>query len=359
MIDFELNESQKMIISNLDKNLDENFDLRIENKKADGNKNYNHGWDEIKALGFLGLLSSEKNGGLGLSFFDFTLTLESWGSKLCDGPYLENSIIIFLLEKINDDYSNNLIKEISSSKKIITSIMSEQFIGKEQIPMIYKENNEYFLEGNVKNLPYLEQSSDILILALLDNEKKIVIVDKNKLRILDENKTITGQSVNDIKSEKLLISKNEIIESKEFDFAEFYSMLFTLAKCAESVGIASTVLKMTIEYVKNREQFNKTLASFQAIQHSASDMYTKLSETREFVRYCSKLSIDDKNMKKYVSLAKIKCDEELSKIAWNSHQMHGAIGFTWDYGLHLMTRKLLLNKSLNGDSLLHSEIQLQ
>ena len=47
--------------------------------------------------------------------------------------------------------------------------------------------------------------------------------------------------------------------------------------------------------------------------------------------------------------------EDLPKVGWIAHQLHGAIGFTWDYGLHLLTKKILLNKSLNGNSILHSK----
>jgi len=139
------------------------------------------------------------------------------------------------------------------------------------------------------------------------------------------------------------------------DLIDIYTQLFTISKCAESVGIADSIHKMTNEFIKTREQFNKPLGSFQAIQHMASDIYMRLSETRELIRYCSKLSPENENVKKIVSLSKIKCDEELTKIAWTAHQLHGAMGFTWDYGLHLMTKRILLNKTLNGDILFHSK----
>ena len=48
MIDFEFNESQKMILSSLEKTLNENFDIRSENKKVEGLEYSNHGWEEIK-----------------------------------------------------------------------------------------------------------------------------------------------------------------------------------------------------------------------------------------------------------------------------------------------------------------------
>ncbi len=357
MINFELNESQKMILSGLENSLNENFDITSENKKAEGTEYSNHGWEEIKSLGYLGILSNEKNGGFGLNFFDFCITLENWGSKLCDGPYIENSIIIFILERINNNKSNSLVKDITSSKKILTSIVSEQFINDDKVPVIHKRNQKYLLEGKIINLPYWNEATEILTLVSLNNEKRLLILKKENIDVIKENKTITGQKLHEIKIDNIEISLEDILESEKFDLINIYIQLFTIAKCSESVGIADSILNMTYEYLKNREQFNKPLGSFQAIQHMASDIYISLSETKELIRYCSKLSIEDENMKKFVSLSKIKCDEEFSKIAWTAHQLHGAIGFTWDYGLHLMTRRILLNKSLNGDFLFHSKNQ--
>jgi len=357
MIDFELNESQKMILSSLENSLNEKFDIKNENKKVEGLEYSNHGWEEIKNLGYLGILSNEKNGGFGLNFFDFSLTLENWGSKLCDGPYIENSIIVFILERMKNKKFDALIKNISDSKIIMTSIVSEQFINNEKIPVVHKKNQKFILEGKIINLPYLDEATEILTLVSVNNKKKLLILKKQNVDVIKENKTITGQKLYEINIDNLEISQEDILENNGLNLIDMYVQLFTIAKCSESVGIAESILNMTNEYLKNREQFNKPLGSFQAIQHMASDIYISLSETRELIRYCSKLSIEDENMKKFVSLSKIKCDEELSKIAWTAHQLHGAIGFTWDYGLHLMTRRILLNKSLNGDFLFHSKNQ--
>jgi alkylation response protein AidB-like acyl-CoA dehydrogenase len=355
MIDFELNESQKMILSSLENSLSENFDIRRENKKAEGFEYSNHGWEEIKRLGFLGILSNEENGGFGLEFFDFSLTLEYWGAKLCEGPYIENSIFIFILEKLKNKETNYLIKELSSSKKIVTSIISEQFINNEKIPVIHKRNNKYCVEGKITNLPYWNESTEVLTLASLNNEKKLLMLSKKNIDVVNESKTLTGQKLHEIKIDNLEISEDNIFKNDKLDLIDIYTQLFTISKCAESVGIADSIHKMTNEFIKTREQFNKPLGSFQAIQHMASDIYMRLSETRELIRYCSKLSPENENVKKIVSLSKIKCDEELTKIAWTAHQLHGAMGFTWDYGLHLMTKRILLNKTLNGDILFHSK----
>ena len=68
----------------------------------------------------------------------------------------------------------------------------------------------------------------------------------------------------------------------------------------------------------------------------------------------SSKNINNEDFSRLASMSKIKSDLELDKITWISHQLHGAIGFTWDYGLHLYTKKILINKSLGGDLNFHS-----
>ena len=83
MINFKLNESQIMIQSSLEKALDENFDIRKLNMNAEKAEGLNHGWKEIKELGYTGIITGEDTGGFGLDIFDFGLTL---GRFILFGP---------------------------------------------------------------------------------------------------------------------------------------------------------------------------------------------------------------------------------------------------------------------------------
>ena len=129
MINFKLNESQIMIQSSLEKALAENFDIRKLNINAENEEGLNHGWKEIKELGYTGIITREDKGGFGLDIFDFGLTLETWGSKLCEGPYIENTLAIGTLQKSSNDF-NKLIEDLTSSKKIMSSVINEQIIEK-------------------------------------------------------------------------------------------------------------------------------------------------------------------------------------------------------------------------------------
>ena len=352
MINFSLNESQIMIQSSLEKALDENFDIRLLNTNAEKTESLNHGWREIKELGYTGIITSEDKGGFGLDIFDFGLTLETWGSKLCEGPYIENTLAIETLQKSSNNF-DQLIVDLSSSKKIITSVINEQIIEKNFLE-ITKVENELEVKGEIINLPYFDQATEILCLGSINKEIKFIVIPKKNFIEVSSSITITGQKLSKVNI-KCNVNSESIIDSEK-NLLDIYFQLFTLSKCFESVGATHTIIKMTTDYIKSREQFNQPIGKFQAIQHMLTDLYISYSEIKELIRYVAKLlSIDDNHFQKLVSMSKIKCDEDLPKVGWIAHQLHGAIGFTWDYGLHLLTKKILLNKTLNGNSFLHSE----
>ena len=76
MIDFNINESQKMILESLDNAFSDKVDFRKLNQKAENLNEYRYGYEDVAKLGYLGMLTDEKFGGFGLDFFDFCLFME-------------------------------------------------------------------------------------------------------------------------------------------------------------------------------------------------------------------------------------------------------------------------------------------
>ena len=93
MIDFNINESQKMILESLDNAFSDKVDFRKLNEKAENLNEYRYGYEDVAKLGYLGMLTDEKFGGFGLDFFDFCLFMEKWGYYLCNGPIINLSLI--------------------------------------------------------------------------------------------------------------------------------------------------------------------------------------------------------------------------------------------------------------------------
>lgn len=111
------------------------------------------------------------------------------------------------------------------------------------------------------------------------------------------------------------------------------------ARCAEMVGGMAQCIEMTVTYAKQREQFGVPIGSFQVIQHHCVDMLLQL-ETARFLTYQSAWRAS-KGLEsvKQAAMAKAMCSESFNRIAATAHQIHGAIGFSYEHDLHIFSKR--------------------
>jgi alkylation response protein AidB-like acyl-CoA dehydrogenase len=120
-----------------------------------------------------------------------------------------------------------------------------------------------------------------------------------------------------------------------------------LATAADSCGAARSVTERTIAYMKTREQFGQPIAGFQALKHRAADLATKLAVMDEIVAHAvHRTATDEADADIWVSLAKAEVTETFVFIATDCVQLHGGVGFTWDYDPQIFLKRARLNEVL-------------
>lgn len=125
------------------------------------------------------------------------------------------------------------------------------------------------------------------------------------------------------------------------------SRWWRIALSAEIVGLADAALLKTLGYVSERVQFGRALGALQAIQHRLAEVHVAIEGARWQTRYAAYLERDDEAAANAAESA-----VEAARLAiWELHQLTGAIGFTKEYDLHLMTMRLhALRVELDGVS---------
>ena len=120
--------------------------------------------------------------------------------------------------------------------------------------------------------------------------------------------------------------------------------LAALVRAAQMAGAMQAILDLTLSYTKEREQFGRPLAKFQAVQHHLSDIACETAASIAAVENASDaLHIDpqlSQSTQQDLVIAKIRCGEAAARVAAASHQAHGAMGFTFEYSLGQFTRRL-------------------
>ncbi len=128
--------------------------------------------------------------------------------------------------------------------------------------------------------------------------------------------------------------------------ADSIRWLCALLRSAQIAGASSRCLEIGVQYVGEREQFGRTLSRFQAIQHQLAVMAGSLATVEAMAASAFRtmdihgIATDGRDAKFEIAAAKCRASDAVEPITRIGHQVHGAIGFTYEYGLHFLTRRL-------------------
>ena len=138
--------------------------------------------------------------------------------------------------------------------------------------------------------------------------------------------------------------------------------LAAIALAAEQTGGAQQCLDMAVAYTKERVQFGRSIASFQAIKHKAADMMLRVEVARSGVYYAACVAQEALEsgplageLAEAASIAKSYCSDAYFKNAAECLQMHGGVGFTWEYDVHLHFKRAKASEHYLGNAAYHRE----
>jgi alkylation response protein AidB-like acyl-CoA dehydrogenase len=129
-----------------------------------------------------------------------------------------------------------------------------------------------------------------------------------------------------------------------------------IAVAAELVGTARWMLHTTIEYAKQRVQFDVPIGSFQAIQHKLANMSLAVERAISATYYAAMaVDADDADRHRAAHVAKAAAGRAATLCAKDGIQIHGGIGYTWEHDLHLYIRRAYASEHLLGTSAWHHD----
>lgn len=122
-----------------------------------------------------------------------------------------------------------------------------------------------------------------------------------------------------------------------------------VALCAETLGSMQQAFDLAVEYAKVRVQFDRPIATFQAIKHKAAEMLERIELSRVGVHYAAWASdVDAPVRAEAAAMAKSFVGQAANEVCGESIQIHGGVGFTWDCDAHLHYRRAKQNDLLLG-----------
>mgnify|MGYP003952865731 CR=1 FL=1 len=280
-------------------------------------------WRKMLDLGIVSATIPEELGGSGLNSVDFVLLAEECGYVALAEPVVHTALVVVpLLCELESDFARELLSGLVKGDHRIA--VACPFTG-----LVEDADTSAFV---------LKFNSDKDLVAC-----SVTGAELSSIRSIDPGRRVFG--FKECEPGKVLI------DNKRFEF--FYELLINLmafANAAQSLGLAQRMLDLAVSYTKNRYQFNKPIGSFQAVKHLLANVAIKLEFAKPSVyRAANSLLKCAPKKSLHVSHAKIAACEAASLAAKNSLQAHGAMGYTWEYDLHIFIKRSLVLSGTGGD----------
>jgi len=177
-------------------------------------------------------------------------------------------------------------------------------------------------------------------------------------KVLD---TIAKDKLCEVTFDEVRVSKDNILGQRGIDLNVMQGIIerAVVAKCCEIVGYSQQMLEMTIDYAKERRQFDRAIGSFQIIQHYCSNMLTDVEGLRLSAYQAAWRLSEGLSATREVAVAKAWASEAGERIISLGHQIFGAMGVTNDHDLHLYTRRIKAAQLTFGDADFYHEVLAQ
>lgn len=320
-------------------------------------------WQKMAELGWMGLSFPEAYEGNEGDFVDLVLVLEEMGRVLVPGPFIPSVLCSghALLRYGNERQRKEYLPRLTKGRLLIAPafIPPNSTEGVEVEDRAEKKEGGYVLSGTRLFVPYAHVSDLLLYGTKMEGKEVLFFVDAGASGV-DRSvlKTIASDRQCEVVLEGVEVSEvNRLGKPSEGkEILRRINEWGALFECSYILGLLEQVLKMTVEYAKNREQFGRPIGSFQAIQHQCADMATEIDQVK-FLTYQAAWRVSEGlSATKEISMAKARASDASRRVCLLGIKVHGGIGITEDYDLQLYFRRAKAAELAFGDGDFHREI---
>ncbi|HEY9744590.1 MAG TPA: acyl-CoA dehydrogenase [Oculatellaceae cyanobacterium] len=325
-------------------------------------------FQEMAEMGLLGLPIPEEYGGAGADYLSYAIAVEEL-ARVCASTALSlaahTSLVcmpIYLFG--NEAQKQKYLPDIASGKKLGAYGLTEPNAGSDAggtETTAVKQGDRYILNGTkifITNANYAET-----FIATAVTEKGIgtkgisaFIFEKDtpgfSLGAKDEKLGMRGSDWGTLQFDNAEIPAENLLGKEGEGFKYFMQTLDNgrISIGALGVGIAQGAFDKALQYAKERRQFGKPIADFQAIQFMLADMAMEIEAARHLVYNAARLKLAGLPFGKEASMAKLYASEVAMRCANKAIQIHGGYGYTKDFPVERYLRDAKLCEIGEGTS---------
>lgn len=312
--------------------------------------------DKMAKAGFFGIKIPKQYGGQGGDARSYVIVMEeiarvsgvasiyvSSPNSLSGGPFLLSG---------NAEQKEKYLRPVVTGEKKVCFALTEPGAGSDAGGMqttAVKDGDYYVLNGRKTFITMAPLADWAVVYAKTDMSMgtkgiSAFIVDMKQEGVScgkpEKKMGVVGCATSDIILENVRVHKDNLLGQEGKGFINAMKTLDTgrMGVAAQSIGVAQGCLDEAIKYAKERKQFGRPIAKFQAIAFMLAEMATKLEAAKNLVYKTAWLIDNGQDASMAASMAKFYASEVCNEIAAKTVQIHGGYGFIKDYKIERMFR---------------------
>ncbi|CAN5405459.1 acyl-CoA dehydrogenase family protein [soil metagenome] len=318
-------------------------------------------WSRLGAeLGVLGMSVPEADGGVGGSLVDQAVAVEELGASLACGPLFGTVYLAIpaLVAASSGPVRDSLLAELVEGRRTAALAVADHAGGFDPARVALRANGtgeSIALTGTVERVVDGSVADDLLVAADGDGGVALYAVEADGPGV--DRRTLVTM---DLTRPQATITFADAPARLVADAAEAGRVIEhalqvgSVLLAVEQVGASQHLLDLAVEYAKSRLQFGRPIGSFQAVKHRLADLLVDVEHARSTAYHAVWALADGSDDPALAaSIAQAVCSAAFAKVATDTIQTLGGIGFTWEHQAHLYFKRAATDATLLGSAEQH------
>lgn len=307
-------------------------------------------WKELAHLDLIGLGLPEEYGGSAMSAVELVVVYEEFGRGLAPSPHFVSSVLSggVLARSGSPEMKSEWLPDIVTGDAILTPawLEPENGFGPCGIQLrAIPDADGFLLSGVKRHVAFARAASRLVVLARTgdgQDEIDLFLVDPAADGVtLTQQPTIGSDAQYRIDFDHVWVSKVDRIGDPGSGWGTWNAVMHDgiVPAAAQAVGGARYALEITVQYAKDRHQFDKPLGAFQALAHYLADAATAVDGAELLVHEAAWASSAHRDISKLAPMAKLFACRTYREVTAIAQQIFGGIGFTLEFDIQLYFRR--------------------
>ena len=324
-------------------------------------------WKEMAQLGWLGLSLPEEHGGSGLGMVETALVLEELGRAAYPGPFWPTMLVARVIaEHGTSEQKKRWLPAIAGGDAHAALALLDVDLDWSPAAVATraeKTSTGWSLSGLKRYLAWGHVADVLLVPAQAPEGLSFFLVEPGAsgLAWTPMMNMDPGTRLADLRLDRVPVRADDRLGAPGTAATALLALLRrgAVGASAEMLGASRRCLDMAVGYAKIREAFGQPIGSFQAIRHKCAEMLLETENSHSAVYYAAwALDADAEDAATAASIAKSYVGDASRKVCSEAIQVHGGIGFTWEYDLHMYFKRAKALEAQYGDAEFHRELIL-